>query len=150
VRRGLGRGRTLIGLGAILAICSMPLPWLTVGGIVLSAETASGFDLARRFGEDAATGGCLLMFLASAATLALIVLPFTTKGGQASLDRALSYVVLQAIALTGLVASAASLLGTEGSSLVPTDAPGLWLAIAGVAVAGWGVLELLAERQQGP
>ena len=51
MRRGLGRGRTLIGVGAVLAICSMPLPWLQVGGIVLSAETASGFDLARRFGD---------------------------------------------------------------------------------------------------
>jgi hypothetical protein len=59
-----------------------------------------------------------------------------------------SYVVLQVIALVGLVASGASLLATEGSSLVPADAPGLWLAVAGVAVAGWGVLELLAERPQ--
>jgi hypothetical protein len=150
VRRGLGRGRTLIGLGAILAICSMPLPWLTVGGIVLSAETASGFDLARRFGEDAAAGGCLLMFLTAATSLALIVLPYTTKGGQAGLDRALSYVLLQAIGLVGLVASAASLLTTEGSSLVPFDAPGLWLAVGGVAVACWGVLELLAERPEPP
>jgi hypothetical protein len=137
-------------LGALLAICSMPLPWLTVGGIVLSAETASGFDLARRFGEDAAAGGCLLMFLAAAASLGLIVLPYATKGGRATLDRPVSYVVLQVIALAGLVASGASLLATEGSSLVPADAPGLWLAVAGVAVGGWGVLELLAERPQQP
>jgi hypothetical protein len=128
----------------------MPLPWLTVGGIVLSAETASGFDLARRFGEDAAAGGCLLMFLAAAASLALIVLPYAMKGRQASLDRPASYVVLQIIALVGLVASGVSLLATEGSSLVPTDAPGLWLAVVGAALSSWGVLELLAERPEPP
>jgi hypothetical protein len=105
VRRGLGRGRTLIGLGALLAICSMPLPWLTVGGIVLSAETASGFDLARRFGEDAAAGGCLLMFLAAAGILGLIVLPYATKGGRATLT-ALRATWSRRSCAPGLVASA--------------------------------------------
>jgi hypothetical protein len=44
VRRGLGRGRTLIAGGAVLTILSMPLAWLKVGGIVLSARTSSGFE----------------------------------------------------------------------------------------------------------
>jgi hypothetical protein len=132
-------------VGAILAICSMPLPWLQVGGVVLPAETASGFDLARRFGDDAVEGGCLLMFIASVLALALMLLPYATKGGQTSLDRPLAYVILQVVALAGLVASAASLLATEGSSLSPADAPGLWLAAVGMAMSSWGVLELFAE-----
>jgi hypothetical protein len=126
----------------------MPLPWLRVGGIVLSAETASGFDLARRFGEDALDGGCLLMFVASVVMLAIIVLPYATKSGQTSVDRPLTYALLQIVALAGLIAAIASLLGTEGSDLSPADAPGLWIAILGMAVASWGVLELFAERPQ--
>ena len=146
MRRGLGRGRSLIGVGAVLAIASMPLPWLTVGGVVLSAETASGFDLARRFGDDVVEGGCLLMFVASVLMLALMVLPYALKGGRSSLDRPMAYMLLQVVALAGLTTSALSLLGTEGSSLGPAEAPGLWLAIAGMVIVTWGVLELFAER----
>jgi hypothetical protein len=139
VRRGLGRGRTLIALGASLAICSMPLPWLKVGGVVLAAETATGFD-----------GSGVVMFVAAVAMLAVMLLPYATRSGQVALDRPAAYVVLLAIALAGLISEALGLLGTEGSSLAPLDAPGLWLAGAGMAVATWGVLELLAERPEAP
>jgi hypothetical protein len=139
VRRGLGRGRSLIALGSILAICSMPLAWLKVGGVVLAAETASGFD-----------GTGVVMFLAAVVMLALIVLPYTTRSGQLALDRPAVYVALLLLALAGLVSAVLGLLGTEGSSLAPQDAPGLWLAIGGMALATWGVLELLAERTAGP
>lgn len=139
MRRGLGRGRTLIALGAIVAICSMPLAWLKVGGVVLPAETASGFD-----------GSGVLMFLAAIAMLALIVLPYTTKSGQAGLDRPVAYVALLIVALAALVSEILRLVSTEGSSLTPADAPGLWLAGGGMALVGWGVLELLAERAAAP
>jgi hypothetical protein len=134
-----------LAVGAVLAILSMPLPWLKVGGVVLSAETATGFDLARRFSEGAATGGCLLLFMASVATLAIIVLPYALKGGQARLDRSLTYLLLQVVAVAGLLASALSLLSPEGGSLAPADAPGLWLAIVGVGIGVWGLLETIAE-----
>ena len=39
-----------------------------------------------------------------------------------------------------------SLGGTEEYGLTPLEAPGLWLAIAGMAVTTWGVLELFAEK----
>lgn len=135
MRRSLGRGRTLIALGAIATICSMPLAWLKVGGVVLAAETASGFD-----------GSGVMMFVAVVAMLALIVLPYTTKTGRSSLDRPVAYVALLAVALTGLVSETLRLFNTEGSSLALLDAPGLWLAIGGMALVAWGVLELLAER----
>ena len=38
MRRGLGRGRTLIVIGAVLGIISMPLAWQKAGGIVLDAQ----------------------------------------------------------------------------------------------------------------
>ena len=40
--------------------------------------------------------------------------------------------------------------GEEQYSLTPLDAPGLWLAIAGMAIATWGVLELFAEKPPAP
>ena len=117
----------------------MPLAWLRVGGVVLSAETASGFE-----------GAGLLVFVACLAMLALIVLPYTTKERRIALDRPIAYVACWFLAVGGMVSVTARLLGTEGSSLTPGDAPGLWLAIMGMAVVTWGLLELLAERPGPP
>lgn len=113
----------------------MPLPWLKVGGVVLASATASGFE-----------GAGVLMFLAAVAMLALIVLPYTSKSGSFPLDRPVSYLALLLAGLAGLASEAFRLWGTEGSSLAPLDAPGLWLAIIAMAVVTWGVLELFAER----
>ena len=139
MRRGLGRGRWLIAGGAIVTIASMPLAWLRVGGVVLSAETASGFE-----------GAGLLVFVACLAMLALIVLPYTTTERRIALDRPIAYVACWFLVVGGMVSVTARLLGTEGSSLTPGDAPGLWLAITGMAVLTWGLLELLAERPSPP
>lgn len=135
MRRGLGRGRTLIAIGAVLVIVGMPLPWLKVGGLVLSAQTANGFE-----------GAGVVTFLAAVGMLALIVLPYATKTRRVAIDRAVSYLVLLLVGVAGLGAELLNLTGTEGSSLAPLDAPGLWLALGGMALATWGVLELLAER----
>ena len=117
----------------------MPLAWLKVGGVVLSAQTASGFE-----------GAGVVMFLASVAMLALIVLPYTTRTRRVAIDRPASYVALLAIGVGALGVEIIKLIGTEGNSLAPMDAPGLWLAIAGMLLATWGVLELLAERPSAP
>jgi len=69
----------------------MPLPWLTVGGIVLSAQTANGFE-----------GAGVVMFLASVGMLALIVLPYTTRTRRLAIDRPVAYLALLLIALAGL------------------------------------------------
>jgi hypothetical protein len=139
VRRGLGRGRSLIAIGAVMTILSMPLAWLKVGGVVLSAETASGFE-----------GAGVLVFVACVAMLALIVLPYATRHRRTSLDRRISYLACWSLAMAGMVSTVARLLGTEGSRLTPAEAPGLWLAVAGMAVVTWGLLELLAERPSPP
>jgi hypothetical protein len=139
VRRGLGRGRTLIAIGAVLAIIGMPLPWLKVGGIVLSAQTANGFESAG-----------VVTFLASVAMLALIVLPYTTKTRRIAIDRPAAYLVLLIAGVGALSVVLVDLIGTEGNSLAPLDAPGLWLATVGMAIATWGVLELFAAREPAP
>jgi uncharacterized membrane protein len=140
VRRGLGRGRSLIATGAVLAIVSMPLAWQKAGGIVLDVETEWGFS-----------GSGLIMFVAAVVMLAVIVLPYTSRTRQAALDRPLVYVALLAVGITGLALALADLVGGDADySLGPFDAPGLWLAIVAVAVTTWGVLELLAEKPPAP
>jgi hypothetical protein len=139
VRRGLGRGRSLIAVGAVLAIIGMPLPWLTVGGIVLSAQTANGF-----------AGAGVVMFLAAVGMLALIVLPYTTRTRRVAIDRPAAYLALVLVGAGALGVELINLIGTEGSRLAPMDAPGLWLAMAGMAIAIWGVLELLAAKEPAP
>jgi hypothetical protein len=138
VRRGLGRGRSLIALGSVLAICSIPLAWIKAGGTVLEVAAWTGQG-----------GGLpiLAVFVAAVAMLALVLVPAATRSGSFRLDRGISYVLLLSLGLAGLITKVLELLSTEGStSLAPLDAPGLWLAIAGMALATWGVLEILAER----
>ena len=140
MRRGLGRGRTLIAIGAVLGIISMPLSWQKAGGIVLPVQTEWGF-----------TGTGVVMFVASVLMLALIVLPFTTETRQVSLDRPVVFAALLVVAIGGLAVALIDLIGGEAQySLTPLDAPGLWLAIAGMAIATWGVLELFAEKLPAP
>ena len=118
--------------GRCLPILSIPLPWLKAGGTVLEVAAWTGVG-----------GGLpvLAMFISSVSMLAIMLIPFTTRSGTFWLDRATAYLVLLAIGMVGLVAKAVELMGTEGSiSLAPLDAPGLWLAIAGMALMTWGVL----------
>ena len=136
MRRGLGRGRTLIAVGSILSIIAMLLPWVSVGGVVLSRQTANGFE-----------GTGVFTFLAAVGMLALIVLPYTSKTRTFPLDRAAAYLALVIIGIAGVTIELLGLVGDLDSySLAPMDVPGLWLAIVGMAIALWGVLELLAER----
>jgi len=140
VRRGLGRGRTLIAIGSILGAIGTFLPWVIAAGEVREAQSFNGFDNA----------GALL-FLVCVLMLALIVAPYATKTRHLAVDRPISYLVLALIGVGALALSVIDLIAVEGNkSLAPLDAPGLWLAIGGMSLVVWGVLELLAERPQAP
>jgi hypothetical protein len=140
VRRGLGRGRTLIAIGAILALLSMPLAWRAAGGIVLPVSSEWGFS-----------GAGLLLFLVAVLMLVLMVLPYTSRTRRFVLDRPVSYGLLALAGAGGIVAAVADLVGGEEQyRLLPLDAPGLWLAGVAVALMTWGVLELIAEPAPSP
>jgi hypothetical protein len=139
VRRGLGRGRTLIVIGAILAIIGIPLPWLTVGGIILPARTANGFE-----------GPGVIVFLAAVAMLAVVVLPYAARTRRSSVDRSVVYLGILMVGVSALVVQVIDLISTEGNRLMPLEAPGMWLSIVGMAIATWGVLELFAEKEPAP
>lgn len=140
MRRGLGRGRTLIAIGSVLAIVALPLAWRAAGGIVLPVSSEWGFG-----------GPGLLLFFAAALMLLLIVLPYASRSPQLVLDRPISYGLLALMGVVGLVGTVIDLVGGEERyRLAPPDAPGLWLAGAATAVIIWGVLELMAEPPAPP
>jgi hypothetical protein len=83
--------------------------------------------------------------------LAVIVLPYTTRTHQVAIDRPIVYLGLLVVGIAGLGLAILDLVGGEEQyGLMPLDAPGLWLAVAGMALATWGVLELFAEKPSPP
>lgn len=134
MRRGLGHGRAFVGTGSLLALIGMALPWLTVGDAYLTPRQMNGFD-----------GAGMLVFVAGIGLLALLILPYASRTGSSSLDRPVSYLVLAAIGVTGMVIQLVQLFGI-GELGLPDRAPGLWLTAVGLFIVCWGVGELLSER----
>lgn len=134
----MGRGRTLVGIGAVVALAGMVLPWVTAGGdaIGLPVVTANGFE-----------GTGILVFIGAIGLLTLILLPYASSSGRSILDRSISFVLLGGLAVAGLAIELVQLFTSDALTLWPlTSTPGLWLATIGVALIVWGVAELLAER----
>jgi hypothetical protein len=74
----------------------------------------------------------------------VIVLPFASRDGDSSLDRAPVYFLL-------LIAAAAAYLWRiyeiiQIGGLVPTQTIGLWVTGAGLLIVAWGVGDIFAER----
>ncbi len=139
-RRGLGRGRLLVGLGAIILLISMPLDWFKVGGEVTSITPISG---------NGFEGTGILVFIAAVALLAVLVLPYASRYGRSGWDRPVTYLLLAGLAVAGFVMRIVQLSG-EGILAGPDRAPGLYVAGAGLLVVAWGIAEMLGERPAGP
>ncbi len=135
-RRGLGRGRLLMGLGAVIALISMPLDWFKVGGQVTSITPISG---------NGFEGAGILVFVVAVALLAVLVLPYASRYGRSAWDRPTTYLLLTGVGIAGLVLRIVQLAG-EGILGTPDRAPGLYLAGAGLVVVAWGNAEMLGER----
>ena len=135
-RRGLGRGRLLVGLGAVIALLSMPLDWFKVGGQVTSITPISG---------NGFEGAGILVFVVAVALLAVLVLPYASRYGRSAWDRPTTYLLLTGVGIAGLVLRIVQLAG-EGILGTPDRAPGLYLAGAGLVVVAWGIAEMLGER----
>ena len=135
-RRGLGRGRLLMGLGAVIALISMPLDWFKVGGQVTSITPISG---------NGFEGAGILVFVAAVALLAVLALPYAARYGNSAWDRPASYLLLGGLGIAGFVLRLLQLAG-EGIIGTPDRAPGLYMAAAGLLIVGWGVAEMLGER----
>jgi hypothetical protein len=133
-RRALGRGRTLIALGALLALAGMLPAWWHLARTNALALSGNGLE-----------GAGIVIFLCALALLALIVLPYATRDGDAALDRPASYVVLSLFAIAAFLFRLYDISGFAALEL-PMEAPGLWLTGGGLLVVAWGVADILTER----
>ena len=139
MRRGLGRGRLMIGSGAVLALVGMFLPWFSLERDPgLPVITSNGFD-----------GAAILLFVAAVGLLALLLLPYASASGRSPLDHASSYVLLVGLAVVGLLVAGVQLWSDGALGIWPPDrCPGLWLAAIGTLLIAWGVAEVLGEEQK--
>jgi len=133
-RRPLGRGRILAVIGAIVTIVGSFLPWLRVGGEVgLPQLTGNAFE---------STG--VVVFIAAAAILALVTLPYAAGERPVALERSLSYVLVIALAWIAFVFRLGQLALQERLAL-PDRAPGLWLTALGLIILARAAFEIAQE-----
>jgi hypothetical protein len=138
MRRGVGPGRVLVGIGAVLVIIASFLPWSYAGGgdTELPRVTSDGFQ-----------GPGVASFMAAVGLLALLVLPYATSSGRSALDRWLSYVILGGIVVVGTSLHVLQLLPGGALRLTPPlDVLGLYLGILGTLLVVWGVAEIVNEE----
>ncbi len=133
-RRSLGRGRLIVGLGAVLALVGCLFPWGQTAGIGLPPERTGAFD-----------GAGILVFVAAIALLALIALPYAAGDQPIAFDRPFAFVVVGVVALAGFALKVIQVVG-EGLLALPDHALGLWIAGIALALVVWGLLEMVAER----
>jgi hypothetical protein len=133
-RRPMGRGRTLAIAGALVVLVGTLLPWYAFQvDAGLPAVEFRAFD-----------GSGILAFIAALAVLALVTLPYAAGHRPVSADRGLAYLLLVGIAALG-VAIWPLLVIEDLSGLLPTRAPGWWIAVGGVAVLARGAFEISQE-----
>jgi len=133
-RRPLGRGRMLAVAGALVVLAGCLLPWYAFQvDAGLPAEEFRAFD-----------GSGILAFIAALGTLALVTLPYAAGDRPASADRGLAYLLLVGVAALG-VAIWPLLVIEDLSGLLPTRAPGWWVALVGLAVLGRATFEIFQE-----
>jgi hypothetical protein len=129
-----GRSRLLVAVGAVAMLVGSFLPWYTVGGEALPAESGNAFD-----------GAGIVVFVVAVALLALLAVPYATDRPPAITRRA-SFLALVLVGVAGLALRLIQLWGDTALGL-PDRALGLWLSGIGLIVAAWGVAELYGEPQ---
>jgi DMSO/TMAO reductase YedYZ heme-binding membrane subunit len=138
MRRGLGPGRAIVGIGAVLVIVAAFLPWSYAGG---------GASELPRVTSDGFQGPGIAAFMAAVLLLALLILPYATSSGRSGLDRWLSYVILGGILVVATVLHILQLIPGGALKLTPPlDVLGLYLGIVGALLVVWGVAEIVNEE----
>ena len=133
-RRALGRGRTLIGLGAIVSVVGLFQPWWMIGRTNLAPLSGNGLQ-----------GVGLVIFLAAMASLAVLTLPYASRDADSPLDRPGTYVILGLAALGAFLYRLYEISSFAGIGL-PTAALGLWITGSGLLLTAWGVADVLTTR----
>ncbi|MDA8203371.1 MAG: hypothetical protein M0Z49_11540 [Chloroflexi bacterium] len=133
-RRSLGRGRLVIGAGAVLALVGCLFPWGQTAGVGLPPESTGAFD-----------GFGILVFVAAIGLLALIALPYAAGDQPIGLDRPLAFVIVGAVGVIGFLLKLIQILGA-GLLALPDKGLGLWVAAVGLVIVIWGLAEMAAEH----
>jgi hypothetical protein len=132
-RRSLGRGRLLVGSGAIVILLACLFPWGQTAGIGLHPERTGAFD-----------GFGIIVFVAAVAFLALLLLPYAGGDQPFVLDRPLVFAVVLGWGAVGFLLKLVQIV-QDGVLGLPDRSLGLWLAGIGLAIAAWGVAEMTTE-----
>lgn len=135
--RRFGRSRLLIAIGALVTLLGCFLPWYTVGGEALPAESSNAFD-----------GAGIVVFVVAVALLAMLAVPYAARDQQQQLrlEGLGPFVLLVTVGMLGLALRIFQLSGESALGL-PDRALGLWLAGIGLVICAWGTAELYAEPQ---
>jgi hypothetical protein len=134
-RRPLGRGRALAVAGALVILVGALLPWYAFQvDAGLPAMELRAFD-----------GSGILVFLVALGILALVTLPYAAGDRPIPADRGVAYLLLAGVAALG-VAMWPLQVFDDVSGLLPTRAPGWWIAVIGVAILARGTFKILQEE----
>jgi len=135
-RRPLGRGRLLVVVGSLVIIVACFLPWHSIGGSDGLPVIASG----------GLGGSGILTFLAAIGGLAMVALPYAAGGRPLGIDRTLTFALLTVLAVAGLLIWPIDfVVAGAAEGLLPTRAPGFWLASLGTIVMARGTYEMERE-----
>jgi hypothetical protein len=120
--RARPRSRTLAAIAAVIMLVSCLLPWYAFVGD-LPASSFRAWD-----------GSGILVFIAAAATLAVLAFPAGAVRDRGGLDRAIVLGLLATLAVLGVILWPLAFLDRP-SGLLPDRAPGLWVALVGAVVS---------------
>jgi hypothetical protein len=134
-RRSVGGSRRIAVIGSLVVLVACVLPWWRAGGGEgITAVSGNAFD-----------SSGILVFLVAVAVLALVALPFAAGDHPVAADRWLSYAILAVVGWLGIAFRIAQLAMLDPSVLLPDRAPGLWLAVVGMAIISRAVYDLAQE-----
>jgi hypothetical protein len=136
-RRSLGSGRRLALLAGVLLVVGSVLPWYQVGG-----EGSLPVIVYRAF-----DGTGILCFLAGLATLALIALPYAMGDRPTPIDRGISFAILAAIAIVGLILWVPNVTA-DVSGLLPLRSYGFWITVVGAVLLARAAFEIYLSPER--
>jgi hypothetical protein len=136
--RGIGRGRLVIALGALLAVAGCFLPWWSVGGVVTEQQSGNGFD----------TVLGVVVFVCALLLITVMVLPYASRDRHSPLDRPSVYVLLLVLAGVAFAYRLIQIAAPDFDGLgLPQAIPGAWITGIGLVIVLFGVVEVFNEAR---
>ena len=144
--RGIGRGRVVVAIGALLMSIGCFLPWWSVGGTVTDLHTGNAFEAP---GDPANAILGVLVFASALAMVAVMVIPYASRDRYSPLDRFAVYLLLFVVGTAAFATRMyqISLPNFAGLGL-PQSIPGAWISGAGLVVVLFGLFEVFSDDRR--